>query len=648
MQADQTSANQSQSIANNQQQLRTGNNAVRQFADERPGTITQRKIQEALNNGSGTRQLQSYQGMANSSKQVQQLKAYQAMADNRVVQTAALPKENKTGLPDQLKSGVEQLSGVEISDVKVHYNSPKPAQLQAHAYAQGADIHIGPGQEKHLAHEAWHVVQQKQGRVKPTLQMKSGVPVNDDAGLEQEADAMGAKALQIQMHSANKSLAVGNSSNYTVAQFVVDWAAVEKTAADNYAVSADHSTLYSKGDAAAPEPASLYAQGTETTNDEVPAALKTWKPNVKFLTGSAIDHGHVPTQEERAGWEDGSIDQPDNDTILGELRPEYERIKAEVTEAMEAEPAEGGASPTTGIVGRNDCAQWANALQGLIYRSREAVEAAVKRDFDLGAEADPDMEGAPAVGVGDKMEQQLGEGAGSGHHGATVVVTDGASLVTLEAHVEKELTAPEFHIHEGLSGFVDSNNAGPEGPNQFLEANGRNGSVTPLGASRETMENRITMLDHYAGELNADDNDQKLSGIQGLLRYYEAVVPEVEAEVEAEAEAPPQRRWRCCFLTTACVSYRGLPDDCEELTVLRKFRDNYMRNLPEGESLIQKYYEVAPGIVAAINRSPKRRDIYEELYLILRACVEAIKAGNHSLALRTYKEMVIELHQKYQ
>lgn len=35
-------------------------------------------------------------------------------------------------------------------------------------YSQGTDIHIGPGQEKHLPHEAWHVVQQKQGRVKPT------------------------------------------------------------------------------------------------------------------------------------------------------------------------------------------------------------------------------------------------------------------------------------------------------------------------------------------------------------------------------------------------------------------------------------------------------------------------------------------------
>ena len=103
-------------------------------------------------------------------------------------------KENKTGLPDQLKSGIEQMSGIAMDDVRVHANSSKPAQLNAHAYAQGTEIHVSPGQEKHIPHEAWHVVQQKQGRVQATTQMK-GAAVNDDPALEKEADVMGASAL---------------------------------------------------------------------------------------------------------------------------------------------------------------------------------------------------------------------------------------------------------------------------------------------------------------------------------------------------------------------------------------------------------------------------------------------------------------------
>ena len=110
-------------------------------------------------------------------------------------------KQNDTGLPNNLKSGIENLSGHSMDDVKVHYNSSQPAQLNAHAYAQGSDIHIASGQEKHLPHEAWHVVQQKQGRVKPTLQMKGKVNINDDKGLENEADVMGAKAIQFSNHN---------------------------------------------------------------------------------------------------------------------------------------------------------------------------------------------------------------------------------------------------------------------------------------------------------------------------------------------------------------------------------------------------------------------------------------------------------------
>ncbi|MEE3718592.1 ribonuclease domain-containing protein [Tumidithrix elongata RA019] len=109
------------------------------------------------------------------------------------VQTKTEIQPNQTGMPDRLKDGIESLSGIDVSDVRVHKNSPKPSQIDALAYAQGNDIHLASGQEEHLPHEAWHVVQQKQGRVQPTLQTQ-GVGINDDTGLETEADVMGAKA----------------------------------------------------------------------------------------------------------------------------------------------------------------------------------------------------------------------------------------------------------------------------------------------------------------------------------------------------------------------------------------------------------------------------------------------------------------------
>jgi hypothetical protein len=101
--------------------------------------------------------------------------------------------KDQGGLTDNLKAAVERLSGVSMGGVKVHYNSPEPSRLDALAYTRGAEIYVGPGQEGHVPHEAWHVAQQRQGRVGTTTRV-GGVDFNDDPGLESEADLMGERA----------------------------------------------------------------------------------------------------------------------------------------------------------------------------------------------------------------------------------------------------------------------------------------------------------------------------------------------------------------------------------------------------------------------------------------------------------------------
>ena len=129
-----------------------------------------------------------------TSSQSESLQRKADMANN-AAQREEAPRPNNTGMPDNLKAGIESLSGFSMDDVRVHYNSSKPATVQALAYTQGTDIHVAPGQEKHLPHEAWHVAQQMAGRVSPTTNI-NGMPVNDNAALEHEADVMGEKAVQ--------------------------------------------------------------------------------------------------------------------------------------------------------------------------------------------------------------------------------------------------------------------------------------------------------------------------------------------------------------------------------------------------------------------------------------------------------------------
>lgn len=173
--------------------------------DNRPETAQLRAMQAMMGNSLQQQRLLALQAKMHSSPQIQRMQALQAqIAVGPITQPRAVPgaeevqrveeekslqakltgktaqrdasaetlKPNNTGLPSQLKAGIESLSGMSMDHVKVHYNSDKPAQLNAHAYAQGGEIHVAPGQEQHLPHEAWHVVQQAHGRVKPTMQMK--------------------------------------------------------------------------------------------------------------------------------------------------------------------------------------------------------------------------------------------------------------------------------------------------------------------------------------------------------------------------------------------------------------------------------------------------------------------------------------------
>ena len=165
-----------------------------------PQVIAQRQLVHAIQNSprviAQRKQLESAFGGTIQCQGTEEEELLQGKFGTAPIEEQPAAQPNRTGLPDNLKSGIESLSGISMDGVKVHYGSDKPAQLNALAYAQGTDIHVAPGREQHLPHEAWHVVQQAQGRVKPTMQMRGGVPVNDDEELEHEADVMGARALE--------------------------------------------------------------------------------------------------------------------------------------------------------------------------------------------------------------------------------------------------------------------------------------------------------------------------------------------------------------------------------------------------------------------------------------------------------------------
>lgn len=128
---------------------------------------------------------------------------------------------------------------------------------------------------------------------------------------------------------------------------------------------------------------------------------------------------------------------------------------------------------------------------------------------------------------------------------------------------------------------------------------------------------------------------------KNLLKY---VHPEQEACL---GFVKPMNKISGCFLTTACVEYKGLSDDCEELTLLRKFRDEHMKLTETGRVQVEEYYRVAPLIVKAINESVHKEQTYAQIYATVCLCVALIKKCEYEKVYTLYSDMVLELKEKF-
>ncbi len=102
-----------------------------------------------------------------------------------------------------------------------------------------------------------------------------------------------------------------------------------------------------------------------------------------------------------------------------------------------------------------------------------------------------------------------------------------------------------------------------------------------------------------------------------------------------------------CFLTTACIKYYGLKDDCYELKTLREFRDNYLLSSTQGKELVKQYYKVAPIIVKSLEADSRRKILFEEIFSQIKLACLAIERGEFDNATKIYESAVINLYQKY-
>jgi Domain of unknown function (DUF4157) len=143
------------------------------------------------------------------------------------------------GLAAPVKAQMESAFGADFSNVRVHEDG-EAGEVGAEAFTRGSDLHFAPGRyapesakgQELIGHELAHVVQQSQGRVGASFQAK-GLRINDDDGLEAEADAMGAKAARGEQAADLGGADVANGGD--TAQCYID----QKIATKDWRVSDD-------------------------------------------------------------------------------------------------------------------------------------------------------------------------------------------------------------------------------------------------------------------------------------------------------------------------------------------------------------------------------------------------------------------------
>ena len=127
------------------------------------------------------------------------------------------------------------------------------------------------------------------------------------------------------------------------------------------------------------------------------------------------------------------------------------------------------------------------------------------------------------------------------------------------------------------------------------------------------------------------------------VAFKKAPAKKASAKKKSATSSKKKKEDLMCFLTSACVSYYGLPDNCYELETLRNYRDSYLLQNTKGKELVKEYYGIAPAIAKTISKHPQKEKYYSYIYNRVQRSCRAIESMQLEKAKRIYQEMVVYL-----
>lgn len=174
-------------------------------------------------------------------------------------------------------------------------------------------------------------------------------------------------------------------------------------------------------------------------------------------------------------------------------------------------------------------------------------------------------------------------------------------------------------------------------------------SMKKINREKYAVDYNLNMAVYIVPVINFSKNEDCTALTKRMVeRWNERKVTSLTLSHSTYEEIASGFEWKLCYITTAVCQNMGKPDDCYELNAFRSFRDEYLMRSEKGQKLIEEYYDIAPGIVMAINMESHPERTYRNIYdRYLLPCLRFIENGKRDECQNQYMSMVQELENKY-
>ncbi len=162
------------------------------------------------------------------------------------------------------------------------------------------------------------------------------------------------------------------------------------------------------------------------------------------------------------------------------------------------------------------------------------------------------------------------------------------------------------------------------------------------------VDNNMAMVSYFLPLIRDIESPRAKELAQAMADAWNETLPGNHISDMSMDEVKGGFRSSPCYITTAVCKSLGRPDNCYELTLLRKYRDTYMMGSPKRAAAVEEYYRTAPELVRRIDRRADADKIYASIWeQYLKPCVCLIEENRLLECEEVYTDMVRNLERQY-